>query len=298
MKAACRTCIGVVVAMVAVASFAACPPEGTTQDSLLALKRAEWRIADDDARRSLALALVDCLADPDPVLRDELGFDALAHWMRARQLAPDTLQSMRQTLVQQLRADAADSRGLRQPFAALALAEIARVDRLQPFLSAEQRAELVRAGTGYLATLRDYRGFDARDGWRHGVAHGADLMLQLSLNPAVDRAQLDAILAAIASQAMPPGAHFYVYGEGERLMAPVFYIGRRGVLSAEEWSAWFLSLATKRSKPDADTQASLADKHNLASFLLPLYASLKENADAQMQARMMPGVTTAMKTLD
>lgn len=298
MKAACRICTGVVVAMVAAASFAACPPDGASKDSLLASKRAEWRVADDVARNTLALALLDCLADPDPVLRDELAFDAIAHWMRARQLAPDTLQSMRETLLPRLRPGAPDGGGFRQPFAALALAEIARVDRLQPLLSAEQRAELVRAGAGYLASVRDYRGFDPKEGWRHGVAHGADLMLQLSLNTVVDRSQIDAILTAIASQAMPPCAHFYVYGEGERLMAPVFYIGRRGALSTDDWSAWFLALTAKRVKADVATQASLADKHNLASFLLPLYASLKESGDAQMQARMLPGVTAAMKTLD
>ena len=31
-------------------------------------------------------------------------------------------------------------------------------------------------------SVRDYRGFDAKQGWRHGVAHGADLLLQLSRN--------------------------------------------------------------------------------------------------------------------
>lgn len=75
--------MGVVVATVAAAQFAACPPDGTTKDWLLASKRAEWRVADDASRNSLALSLLDCLADPDPVLRDELAFDALAHWMRA-----------------------------------------------------------------------------------------------------------------------------------------------------------------------------------------------------------------------
>ena len=101
----------------------------------------------------------------------------------------------------------------------------------------------MRAATTYVTTLTDYRGFDASEGWRHGVAHGADLLLQLSLNLALDRAQLDAILAAVASQVMPANGHFYIYGEGERLMAPVFYIGRRGALSSADWSEWFARLA-------------------------------------------------------
>ena len=298
MKDALKVGIGALLAATVASSFAACPPAGTTRESLLALKRADWVVADDAGRQRLALALLDCLADPDPVLRDDLAFAALAHWMRGRQISVDTLRAIRVALLPRLDPSESDSAGFRQPFAALALAEVARADRLQPFLSTEQRAELVRAGAAYLASVRDYRGFDAASGWRHGVAHGADLLLQLALNPALERAQIDAILAAIASQAMPPGAHFYVYCEGERLMAPAFYIGRRDVLSADDWSAWFLALTAKRAKADAPTQASLADKHNLASFLLPLYASLKENGDAQMQARMLPGVTAAMKTLD
>jgi hypothetical protein len=155
----------------------------------------------------------------------------------------------------------------------------------------------VRAGTTYPAGVRDYRGFDQRDGWRHGVAHGADLMLQLAVHPALDRAQLDALLAAIAAQAMPVG-HFYVYGEGDRLMAPVFYIGRRDALSADEWNAWFAALAARLPRGAPTTQATLAARHDLAAFLLPLYASLREQGTPEMQTRMLPGVTAALRALD
>jgi hypothetical protein len=228
-------------------------------------------------------------------LRDDLAFAAIQHWARTRQLAPATLQTIRTTLVARLTAD--DPDGFARPFAALTLAEVARADRIAPFLSADERAALVRSGTAYLAGVRDYRGFDEREGWRHGVAHGADLMLQLAVHPALDRAQLDALLAAIAAQVVPAG-HFYVYGEGDRLMAPVFYIGRRDVLSAEEWSAWFAALAARLPNGTPTTQATLAARHDLAAFLLPLYASLREQATPEMQARMLPGVKAALRMLD
>jgi hypothetical protein len=48
--------------------------------------------------------------------------------------------------------------------------------------------------------VSDYRGFDDKEGWRHGVAHGSDWLMQLALNPALDRGQLDQMLAAIATQ--------------------------------------------------------------------------------------------------
>ena len=291
---------GLAVALcgLAAAAGAACPPSGSTREALLALKQAEWKVADDAARQGLALVLLDCLDAPDPVLRDELGFDAIAHWSRADALTPATLQAIRTTLQPRLAPAGTDRAGFAQPFAALTLAEVARADRLYPFLSDGERAELVRSATAYLAGVRDYRGYDAVEGWRHGVAHGADLLLQLALNPALDRGQLDAILSAIATQVIPANGHFYIYGEGDRLMAPVFYIGRRGALTAAEWSGWFGALGQQRTRLVGVTPASLAANHDLAAFLLPLYVSLRENGTAEMQAQMLPGVSGAMKTLD
>ena len=292
-----RAALGTLALLACGLASAACPPGTTTKLALQILKQVEWKVADDNARQALALALLDCLASPDPELRDGVAFDAIAHWARAKALTPATLQSIRTTLLPRLLPDA-DSNGLAQPFAALTLAEVARADRVQPFLSDAERAELVAAATTYLTTLADYRGFDVSEGWRHGVAHGADLLLQLSLNLALERAQLDAILAAVASQVMPATGHFYIYGEGERLMAPVYYIGRRGALSSADWSAWFARLDARRPRPARPTPASLAANHDLAAFLLPLYASLRESGTPEMQAQMLPAVTAALKALD
>jgi Protein of unknown function (DUF2785) len=278
---------------------AACPPAGQTRESLQALKAAQWRLAGEGAeaaREALSLGLLDCLADPDPLLRDAIAFEALSAWMRARQLSVATLQEIRARLMAVL-AEPPDAAGFRQPFAALALAEVARVDRLQPFLAADERAALVERGTRYLAGVRDYRGHDARDGWRHGVAHAADLMLQLSLNPQLQRAQAEAMLEAIAAQAMPAGEHFYRYGEPDRLMTPVFYLGRRGWWQAEDWQAWFDALIARRTPGGATTEAGLAQRHNLGAFLAALYVAVQEQADDAMKQRLLPGLRKALKAL-
>jgi hypothetical protein len=81
-------------------------------------------------------------------------------------------------------------------------------------------------------------------------------------------------------------------------MAPVFYIGRRGALTTAEWNAWFGALAASRAGAAPATLASLSARHDLSAFLLPLYASLKEQGTAEMQVRMLPGVTAALKSLD
>lgn len=302
------------------ATAAPCPPAGQTRDSLLALKAADWKVADDTARQNLALALQACLASPDPALRDEIGFDALSHWMRSAQLSPATLHTLRATQLAQLTQSAQSAQsaqpkpspaqasglgesggaasGFAQPFAALTLAEVARVDRKQAFLTPEQRQQLVSVATSWLAALRDYRGFDEKEGWRHGVAHGADLMLQLSLNPALDKPQMEAMLAAIAAQvAIGPDSHFYRYGEGERLMAPVFYLARRSEITASEWDAWFTRLLAPLKKGPT-TQASLALRHNLSGFLLPLYFSLQESDENLQKQKMLPWVVRSLKQIE
>jgi hypothetical protein len=121
--------------------------------------------------------------------------------------------------------------------------------------------------------VRDYRGFDEREGWRHGVAHGADFALQLALNPALDRAALDRLLGAIASQVVPRGGHFYVYGEPERLAAPVLYIGKRNLHDVDEWRKWFAALA--EPKPLASWRDAFKSQAGLAKRTTPRRSCLR-----------------------
>jgi hypothetical protein len=275
------------------AATAACPPGA----QLAELRAAKWEVPDNARRQSLALDMLGCLADPDPVVRDETGFESLQVWMRTQKLDPATMQAIRAALLARLKAP--DSAGFAQPFAALVLAEVARADRVKPYLSDAERTDLVRSSTAWLAGVRDYRGYDEKDGWRHGVAHGADLMLQLAVHPALVRKDQQAILAAIGAQLAAAGKqpHFFQYGEGERLMAPVFYLARRTDLEAADWEAWFAALAPAPiSRPVRQT--ALAYRHNLKSLLLPLYVSLGETKDAAQRARLLPIVTKALKQLD
>lgn len=279
---------------------AACPPAGEAAPLVQAMWATNWQFPDslgEPARQSLALDLLDCLASPDPVWRDEMAFEALSAWMRGKQLQPATLQTMRKRLVEVLEAPA-DAAGFHQPFAAIVLAEVARVDRLQTYLSAEERAALVETGTRYLAGVRDYRGFDANQGWRHGVAHGADLMLQLSLNPKLTKAQGEALRTAIAGQVLAHGGHAYRYGESERLMAPLYHLARRDWWAAADWEAWFAALAGRRDKAVPANEAGLAQRHNLGAFLATFYVSIQESPDAPQRDRVLPGLRQALKTLD
>jgi hypothetical protein len=123
-------------------------------------------------------------------------------------------------------------------------------------------------------------------------------MLQLALNPALDKTAHAAILASVASQVAAHDGHFYIYGEGARLMAPVFFLARRELLTAADWEAFFARLVAENAPKMPMTQAKLARIHNLKAFLHPLHAALSESKDEAQRARLLPIVTKSLKQLD
>jgi len=285
--------------VVAPGARAGCPPAGWDEAALATLRSTRFELPDEARRTGLARSLLDCLSDPRPQLRDETAFEALAAWMRAGLLPASQLDAMRIDLLERLRAD--DPNGFGRPFAALVLAELARVDRLKPYLSASGRESMLRAAVAYERDVRDYRGFDATEGWRHGVAHGADWLLQLALNPALDRDALSDIVAAVATQVAPAGEHFYVYGESERLARPVFFAARRALHDAGFWRAWLTALSSPAPLSEwaeaYKSQAGLARKHNTQAFVQVLYVMVRESGDDALIQRLQPGLLAALKAL-
>lgn len=277
-------------------AWAGCPPEGWDRKALEALKKNGFEIADPAVRESLAMALIDCLASPDPALRDGVAYEGLQHWSRGKVFSPETLRKLRTRLFVQL--DAPDPQGVARPFAALVLAEIARTDRVEPWMREDERAALVERAAKYLEAVDDYRGYSSGIGWRHGVAHGADWAMQLTLNPALDRGQLDRLSQAVAMQAVPASGHAYVFGEAERLARPLLFIGKRNLHSEAEWIAWFAALSSRLGDPALawKDEAWLARRHDLAAFLHVVYLETDLSQDPGI-AQMRAGVLAALKAL-
>lgn len=276
-----------------------CPGSPVSKPVLLALKQNQWQVADAAARNQLARDLLPCLGSRDSELRDNLSFEALSHWMRNQLLDKASLDYLRLQLLQQLANQSPDdeTQGFALPFAVLTLAEISRVDRRQPFLEPGQRDELVTAAVNFIRNWRDYRGFDERDGWRHGIAHAADWALQLALNPQLSKSQLQSLLDALALQ-INTNQHFYTYGEPARLMAPIFWIAKSGQFRLPEWQVWFSQFRAPAPEPGHQyTQAGLAKRHNLSAFLLALYYSVREANDPTLKEQFLPALKQSLQEL-
>lgn len=275
----------------------ACKPLGYGKAELLELRAQEFTIADPVERQRFALELLDCLGDPDPALRDQVAYEGYATLLRGQQVDADTTRQLRTRLVEILASPDRDEAGFRQPFAALVLSEVVRADRIEPVFTDTERAEVVTAACAYMGDIEDYRGFDETEGWRHAVAHDADLLMQLALNPLVDRDQLVLIRNAVATQVAPAGTHFYVYGESERLARPILFVAMRDLLPAEDWHDWFEAVASP--EPFADwsavftSQAGLAKLHNTRAFLEAIYV----NATAGSNEALAPLGTASLEAL-
>jgi hypothetical protein len=258
---------------------------------------AELKTEADAARiQQQAVALLPCLASPDPALRDDLAFEQLSAWARAGRLDVATLQRLRTDLVAVLDGKP-DAAGVHQPFAVLALAEVARAERLHPFMSAGQRAELVERAARFLAGVRDYRGFTPGEGWRHGVAHGADLALQLGMNDALTTAQRQQLLAAVTGQVLADHRHAWRFGEGHRLARAALQLQLRLDPDPAAWQAWLDQLLAPLKNAKAWDETALTDLHNLREFLWPLLAGVLDVADAAQREKLQVPLQKALRRL-
>ena len=278
-----------------------CPPPGYSKQQLLQLKETGFKLDDSAERNALAVALAGCVGDPDPVIRDGVVFEGLATWMRGEQLSTETIMTLYAELLTQISSDT-DPNGFEQPFAALILSEIARTDRVDAWFTPATRAQLVNVAANYLRGVRDYRGFSDTEGWRHGVAHGSDLVLQLVLNPNIDTTHIQPLMAAVASQVAPAGEVSYIYGEPGRLARAVVYAYRRGVLEDAFWVSWFESITDPQPLDNwSDSYSSrvgLARRHNTLAFLMSMHLNATAYEDEQGEALaeiVMQAITMVMR---
>jgi hypothetical protein len=272
---------------VAVPAAHACPPAGWTRDGLGALKGGGFKIDSSGERDAAAKALLACLDDPDPAIRDGVVFEGVSRWLRAKGVSPAAMRDMTAVTLGALTGPD-DVGGFRRPFAALILSELVRADRVEPFLESGTRKDISAAATAYMRVVSDYRGFDPKEGWRHGVAHGADLVMQLALNPAVGANDVKDLMAAVATK-IAPVAHAYTRGEPDRLARAVHQAFRRGVLTDADWDAWFAVVSAPA--PFAAWQDSFASaeglnkRHNAGAFFKSLHFAAHAADDSALALR-------------
>ena len=212
-----------------VASVAWCASLGAASRALAAEEpKSRWAklLADenswpaDKSVSDLALELASFASSPDPVLRDEIGYEVSARWIGAGRLSVVDLKRLLDlhlaNLHKGLGAGESDGVFLRS-FSALHLALLVSRDARQPFLVEADFRALVTAVVKLLKEERDRRGWVEGKGWAHPIAHAADLAKFLARNHFLDPDQAALLFTGLESGLDGPNA----WGENDRLAAPM-----------------------------------------------------------------------------
>ncbi|HUA40689.1 MAG TPA: DUF2785 domain-containing protein [Streptosporangiaceae bacterium] len=141
----------------------------TDWDQIAAAGFAVPADADVDA---LAADLAEAMADPDPRIRDGAAYAALATWIER-----GVLDRQLNWLGTAMAGRFSDARIQARTFAALVLAWV--IER------GAYDESWARAFADWYPAETDLRGYDAKLGWLHAVAHGADLLGVLGRDPRV-----------------------------------------------------------------------------------------------------------------
>lgn len=258
---------------------AACYAGGWDKARLLTLPAKQFVVSAQE-RAQLWQQLRFCLAESDPQIRDEVAFGAYSHWLRSGLIEPASALTLLDAVQHDLAYGVDDSNQVYRPFAMLLLSELARLDRVQPYLSASQRQQLVQTVTDFLQQLTDLRGFDDNVGWRHGVAHAADAVMQLSLNSAISAAQLLQLRDALTRH-VAPLQHGYIDGEPARLARAFVYLQQRPEISAADWQQWLTHIAAQAPVALYQSRQGLTYLHNSRAFFLECLWLLEQFDDGR-----------------
>ncbi len=230
----------------------------------------------DKSVHDLALELASFAASPDPLLRDEIGYEVSARWIGAGRLSVGDLKELLglhlANLHKGLGAGESDGVFLRS-FSALHLALLVARDARQPFLVEAEFRALVPAVVKLLKEERDRRGWVEGKGWAHPIAHAADAAKFLARNQLLDPEQATLLFNGLEAGLEGPNA----WGENDRLAAAAQSLLPREVFDPELFDArcavWIQDAAALWQTKPFDTQ-SFRRSENRKQFLRALYVRL------------------------
>jgi Protein of unknown function (DUF2785) len=210
----------------------------------------------------LTLEIADLAASPDPVLRDDCGYEILAAWIyRDHRLSPNQLEALRRKLLPGMLFHIGESNNdtiFERSFSALYLSIVAAEDLKTPFLSRAGFQETLDAALRCYAQEKDLRGYVPGKGWAHATAHVADLLKFLGRNDKISIEQQRKIVGGIV-QRLHTANQVFVWGEDARMAAALLSLTNRKDFDPAGFREWFGKLVPENRRlwkaPHIDPQA-------------------------------------------
>jgi Protein of unknown function (DUF2785) len=223
--------------------------------------------------------LLELLGSPDPVLRDEIAYRALAFWIMRGvfddQTKRDLIPMLEAKLTFKIGESGTDSVFSRS-FACLIFAALIGTNNEKSFLEPGEVEHVLELALSYLEREQDLRGFIPGQGWAHAVAHCADWLDEHANTPDISAANLERILEALANKTEIET--IYLFDEEDRLAYAASRVIARGKLEPERIEAWAKALASRVSATD-EQKSNGVRRHNAKGFLRSTYLYLEKLED-------------------
>ncbi|PZF91603.1 DUF2785 domain-containing protein [Micromonospora deserti] len=193
----------------------------------------------------LVAELSAALRDPDPEIRDGAPYVVLETWIARGVIDADRRDALGDVMADRFTDPEVQARA----FAPLVLDMIVRQGDLRP--------SWLAAFTAWYPAEDDLRGWDAKLGWLHAVAHGADLLATFGRHPDVDPA---AMLGLAAARLVAPTDHVWAEQEDDRLARALALVLARPELTEQDALRWLdLIEADFGTKPRGNTPARMSN---------------------------------------
>ncbi|MFC5651242.1 DUF2785 domain-containing protein [Paenibacillus solisilvae] len=184
------------------------------------------------------------LGNPNPVLRDELGYSLLAEWIyKKKTLNHQQLRELYSIMVSnhmwfcrigEINTDSVFMRS----FTSLGITLLLLVDIDTPFLTIEEWEILLERTVVYCTLEKDLRGYVEENGWLHAAAHAADVLNAFAKHPNFSVNHTRFILTAI-NKVMENALDVFRHEEDERLARAIANLIENKHLPLEELITWF-----------------------------------------------------------
>lgn len=195
-----------------------------------ALSDADWAVPADIEVPRLVDVLIEMLASPNPLVRDEFGYTGVSVWGRRGVLDRELARlgdAMAERLTEHPQVQA-------RTFAALVFGVVLGRDTGLPTRTVERWYESFET---WYRTESDVRGYDETLGWLHAVAHGADAAVAFAR--AVPRHAPD--ILELCAHRMTAKDTDYRYGQLEdaRLARAIAAVLHTPDLTRDQALGWF-----------------------------------------------------------
>lgn len=198
--------------------------------------------------------LVDDLRSPDPAVRDDGAFGALAG-LAGDGALDDHLVELGSRGVELL----GDTEVQARSFGALLLALVVDRDTRTGRAGEASVRSWLGAVRHWYPDEPDTRGWHDDLGWLHAVAHGADVVGELAASPWLGPDDLGALLDVLVERALAPTTTYWVQNEDDRVAVAMMAVLRRGEVAEKDVAAAIGRLAAAWREAGAGCVGARAD---------------------------------------